>query len=371
MCGNHSISLFADAWAKGIRSFDPDSALVAYAHEAMNKGPLGGANGRAGWKEYWQLGYVAFPESHGSVTQTLEYAYDDWCAYQLAKSCGNKFYEQLFAKQMFNYRNLFDKETGFFRGRLMNGKFYEPFDPLAWGGPYTEGNAWHYIWSVFHDVQGLIRLFGTDEAFCNKIDSVFTHNNDVHPAWYGGMIHEMKEMQLANMGQYAHGNQPIQHMTYLYSYAGQPWKTQYWVRQIMSRLYNSTEDGFPGDEDQGGMSSWYVLSSLGLYAVTPGTNQYVIGSPVFPKATITMENGKKFVIEADGNSKDNVYIQDGTLNGSNLDKNYITYDDINNGGLLKFTMGAQPNKQRNISKDAAPYSVSTAMRAEYGNRNRR
>jgi predicted alpha-1,2-mannosidase len=365
MCGNHSISLLADAWAKGIRTFDPDSALVAYAHEAMNKGPLGGANGRAGWKEYFELGYVAFPESHGSVTQTLEYTYDDWCAYNLAKQIGNKFYERVFAKQMFNYKNLFDKKTGFFRGRLINGNFYEPFDPLAWGGPYTEGNAWHYIWSVFHDVEGLIRLFGSDEAFCNKIDSVFSQSNDVHPAWYGGMIHEMVEMQKANMGQYAHGNQPIQHMIYLYSYAGQPWKTQYWIRQVMSRLYNSTEDGFPGDEDQGGMSSWYVLSALGIYAVTPGTNQYVIGSPVFKKATITMENGKKFVIEAEGNSKDNVYIQSGTLNGKNLDKNYITYDDINNGGSLKFVMGPQPNKQRNITKDAAPYSVSTAMRAEH------
>ncbi len=172
-------------------------------------------------------------------------------------------------------------------------------------------------------------------------------------------------MQEANMGQYAHGNQPIQHMIYLYSYAGQPWKTQYWIRQVMSRLYNSTEDGFPGDEDQGGMSSWYVLSALGIYAVTPGTNQYVIGSPVFKKATITMENGNKFVIEAEGNSKDNVYIQSGTLNGKNLDKNYITYDDINNGGSLKFVMGSQPNKQRNIAKSAAPYSVSTAMRAEH------
>ncbi|MCF0197127.1 MAG: glycoside hydrolase family 92 protein, partial [Bacteroidaceae bacterium] len=359
MCGNHSISLLADAWAKGIRSFDPDSALVAYAHEAMNKGPWGGANGRAGWKEYFELGFVAFPESHGSVTQTLEYAYDDWCAYQLAKSCGNAFYERVFAKQMFNYKNLWDAETGFFRGRLINGDFYEPFDPLAWGGPYTEGNAWHYIWSVFHDVEGLIRLFGSEAAFCAKMDSVFSQTNDVHPAWYGFMIHEMVEMQQAEMGQYAHGNQPIQHMPYLYSYAGQPWKTQYWVRQIMDRLYNSTENGFPGDEDQGGMSSWYVLSALGLYAVTPGTNQYVIGSPVFRKATLTLENGNRFVIEARDNSQENVYIQQGSLNGMPLDRNYITYDDINRGGTLSFQMGDKPNTQRNTSKSSAPYSVST------------
>ncbi len=364
MVGNHSISLLADAWAKGIRTFDPEAALAAYAHEAMNKGPLGGANGRAGWKEYFEIGYVAFPESHGSVTQTLEYTYDDWCAYQLAKSTGNEFYQQVFAKQMFNYKNLFDRNTGFFRGRHINGKFLEPFDPLDWGGPYTEGNAWHYIWSVFHDVEGLIRLFGSDEAFCQKIDDLFAHNNDVHPAWYKNMIHEMREMQAADMGQYAHGNQPVQHMTYLYSYAGQPWKTQYWVRQIMDRLYNSTENGFPGDEDQGGMSSWYVLSSLGIYAVTPGTDQYVIGSPLFKRATITMENGNRFTIETENNSRENVYIQSGTLNGRNLDRNYITYSDIANGGVLKFTMGAEPNRQRNITKKAAPYSVSTAIRNE-------
>ena len=359
MCGNHAISLLSDAWAKGIRDFNPDSALVAYAHEAMNKGPWGGANGRAGWKEYFQIGYVPFPMSHGSVTQTLEYCYDDWCAYQLAKSCGNKFYERVFAKQMYNYKNLWDGNIGFFRGRDADGSWTEPFSAIKWGGPYTEGNAWHYIWSVFHDVDGLIRLFGSEKKFCEKIDSVFSVPNTVDPGWYGGKIHEMVEMENANMGQYAHGNQPIQHMTYLYSYAGQPWKTQYWVRQIMSRLYNSTPDGFPGDEDQGGMSSWYVLSALGIYAVTPGTNQYVIGSPIFRKATITMENGKKFVIEAKDNNLDNCYIQGGTLNGKNLDKNFITYDDMWNGGILSFQMGPQPNKQRNNTTASAPYSVST------------
>lgn len=358
MLGNHSISLFADAWAKGVRTFSPDSVLKAYAHEVFNKGPLGAANGRQCWKEYTTIGFVPFPESHGSVSQTLEYTYDDWCAWKLAKAVGNKFYEDVFYRTMFNYRNLWDPTTGFMRGRGIDGKFYEPFDPYVWGGPYTEGNAWHYIWSVFHDVQGLIDLFGSNEAFTNKMDSVFSVSNIVKPGWYGGMIHEMKEMEIANMGQYAHGNQPIQHMPYLYNYAGQPWKSQYWVRRIMRELYNSTENGYPGDEDQGGMSSWYVLSALGIYAVTPGSDQYVIGSPVFRKATITMENGNKFVIEADNNSPENVYIQSGTLNGSNLEKNFITYDDIARGGHLHFVMGATPNKQRNISKSAAPYSLS-------------
>lgn len=356
MCGNHSISLLADAWTKGIRTFNPDSALAAYAHEAMNKGPLGGANGRAGWKEYWQLGYVCFPESHGSVTQTLEYTYDDWCAWKLARSCGNKFYEGVFARVLNNYKNIWDEKNGFFRGRGLDGKWFEPFNPLAWGGPYTEGNAWHYIWSVFHDVQGLIDLLGSDEAFTTKMDSVFSQSSTVIPGWYGYKIHEMTEMEIANMGQYAHGNQPIQHMPYLYNYAGQPWKTQYWVRQIMDRLYDSTPDGFPGDEDQGGMSSWYVLSAMGLYAVTPGTDQYVIGSPLFPKVTITMEDGTKFQIIADNNEANNCYIISSTLNGKELNRNYITYSELTKGGTLHFQMSDTPNKARNIGKEAAPYS---------------
>ncbi len=358
MIGNHAISLLTDAWVKGIRTFDPERALRAYANEAMNKGPWGGANGRQGWKEYFELGYVPYPESMGSTAQTLEYAYDDFCGYQLAKQIGNKFYEDVFARQMYNYRFVFDKSTGFMRGKGKDGKWQEPFDPYVWGGPYCEGNAWHYTWSVFHDVQGLINLYGSREKMTTKMDSVFTVSNVIKPGTYGGVIHEMKEMELAEMGQYAHGNQPIQHMIFMYSYAGQPWKTQYWARQIMDRLYNSTERGYPGDEDQGGMSSWYVLNALGLYSVCPGTDEYVLGSPLFPKVTITMEDGKKFVIEADKNSKENVYVQSATLNGTSLDKNYITYKDIVNGGNIRFEMGNQPNKSRGVSQEAAPFSLS-------------
>ncbi|MBO7497781.1 MAG: GH92 family glycosyl hydrolase [Bacteroidaceae bacterium] len=361
MLGNHAISLLADAWAKGIRTFDPAQALEAYAHEAMNKGPWGGANGRAGWKEYWQLGYVSYPESMGSTSQTQEYAYDDFCAWQLARATGNSFYEEVFGRVMFNYRNVFDTKTGFMRGRDIKGRWTEPFDPIEWGGPYCEGNAWHYNWSVFHDVQGLIDLYGSDEAFVRKLDSVWTEPNDVHVGTYGGMIHEMKEMQLAEMGQYAHGNQPIQHMPYLYLYAGQPWKTQKHVRDIMTRLYNASPQGYPGDEDQGGMSSWFVLSALGLYAVCPGTNQYVIGSPLYPKVTLTLENGNRFVIEAVNNNADNVYIQSATLNGMPLEKNWITYADIMAGGTLRLQMGPKPNTIRCTTKAAAPFSVSNVF----------
>lgn len=357
MVGNHSISLLTDAWVKGIRTFDPEKALKAYAHEAMNKGPWGGANGRVRWKDYYQLGYIPYPESMGSTAQTLEYCYDDFCAYQLAKMTGNKFYEEVFARQIYNYKNVYDPSVGFMRGRKLDGSWAD-FDAFEWGGPYCEGNAWHYNWSVFHDVQGLIDLTGGDERFVAKIDSVFALPGIVKYGTYGTKIHEMLEMELAKMGQYAQGNQPIQHMIYLYSYAGQPWKTQYWIRQVMDRLYNSSENGYPGDEDQGGMSSWYVLSALGIYSVCPGTDEYVLGSPKFRKTTITMEDGKKFVIEAKGNSKDNVYIQNATLNGKRHTRNYIHYSDIVNGGVLELQMGNQSEKTRGTAKEDRPFSLS-------------
>jgi predicted alpha-1,2-mannosidase len=291
MIGNHAISLLADAWAKGIRTFDPERALKAYLHEATNKGPGRASNGRPFWKEYYQLGYIPYPESNGSTAQTLESAYDDFCGYQLAKMIGNGFYQSVFARQMYNYKNVFDPSAGFMRGRKITGEWAD-FDKYEWGGPYIEGNAYHYTWSVFHDVQGLINLMGGDKAFVAKLDSVFMAPNTVKYGTYRKEIHEMREMQLAGMGQYAQGNQPVQHSIYLYAYAGQPWKTQYWIRQVMDRLYNSTEKGYPGDEDQGGLSSWYVLSALGIYSVCPGTDEYVTGSPLFPKATITLKTGK-------------------------------------------------------------------------------
>lgn len=358
MLGNHAISLLTDAWVKGIHTFDPQQALKAYSHEAMNKGPWGGANGRQGWKEYYQLGYVTYPESQGSTAQTLEYAYDDFCGYELAKLTANDFYKNVFAKQMYNYKNVFDTITGFMRGRQLNGKWVEPFDAFEWGGPYTEGNAWHWNWSVFHDVQGLINLLGGKKKFADKLDSVFTRPNTVNPGTYGGMIHEMKEMQLINMGQYAHGNQPIQHMIYLYNYCGEPWKAQQHVREVMDKIYNSSQTGFPGDEDQGQTSSWYVFSALGLYPVCPGTDEYVIGSPMFNKMTISMENGKQFTIEANNNSKENVYIQSATLNGKPFPKNFIRHTDILNGGVLHLEMGSQPALQRGTAEDDKPFSLT-------------
>lgn len=358
MIGNHAISLLADAWAKGIRTFDPKKALEAYYHEATNKGPWGPANGREGWKEYYVLGYVPYPQYREATAKTLEYAYDDFCGYALAKATGNKFYENVFAKQMFNYKNVYDPSTGFMRGRKADGTWLENFDPTEWGGPFTEGSPWHWVWSVFHDVNGLINLTGGNKQFTAKLDSVFTQPNTFKVGTYGGRIHEMTEMEIANMGQYAHGNQPIQHMVYLYNYAGEPWKAQFHARNVMKRLYNATENGYPGDEDQGQTSSWYVLSALGFYSVCPGTDEYVMGSPLFKKATITLEDGKKFVIEANGNDAKNVYIQNATLNGKPFSRNYLKYSDITNGGILKMNMGAAPATNRGTAKEDMPFSVS-------------
>lgn len=358
MLGNHAISLLTDAWVKGIRTFDPEKALAAYFHEAMNKGPWGGANGRAGWKEYYQLGYVSFPESHGSTSQTLEYAYDDFCAYQLAKQTGKSFYQYVFGRTMYNYKNLYDSISGFMRGRKLDGSWVEGFDPYEWGGPYTEGNAWHWQWSVFHDVQGLIRLMGGEARFIAKLDSVFSVPNKVNVGYYKQMIHEMTEMVNADMGQYAHGNQPVQHMIYLYNYAGQPWKAQARVRRVMEKLYNASESGYPGDEDQGQMSSWYVMSALGFYSVCPGTDQYVLGSPLFPKVTLSLENGRQFIVEARNNSPENVYIQSATLNGKPYPHNWLRHADIVNGGVLVLEMGNRPATSRGTAAADRPFSLS-------------
>ncbi|PST82354.1 alpha-mannosidase [Pedobacter yulinensis] len=358
MIGNHAISLFADAWAKGVRTFDPAEALRAYEHESGNKGPWGPANGRDGYKEYEALGYVPYPQVREATAKTLEYAYDDFCGYQLARMTGNKHYEDLFGRRMFRYKNVYDPATRFMRGRDKDGKWTSNFDPAEWGGPYTEGNAWHWQWSVFHDVSGLIDLMGGEKNFTAKLDSVFTEPNRVNVGTYGGMIHEMTEMVMANMGQYAHGNQPIQHMVYLYNYAGQPWKTQYHAREVMRKLYDASENGYPGDEDQGQTSSWYVLSALGFYSVCPGTDEYVLGSPAFRKITISLENGKKFIIKAPANNAEHVYITRASLNGKPFNRNYLRHQELLAGGVLELDMQSTPNKQRAAGMAGRPFSVS-------------
>jgi len=360
MIGNHVMSLFTDAWAKGIRTFNPDSALAAYYHEATNSD---GAYGRPDWKDYFIKGYVPYPQNGTktikSTARTLAYAYDDFCGYQLARMTGNKFYERIFGRQMYNYKNVFDPAINFMRGKDADGNWDKHFNPYEWGGAFVEGASWQWTWAVPHDVQGLINLMGGDKLFLAKLDSVFTVPDSVDVGTYGYLIHEMKEMQEGHMGQYDQGNQPGFQICYLYDYAGEPWKTQSRVRKVLHHFYNAGPDGFPGDEDEGSTSSWYVLSALGLYSVTPGTNQYVIGSPLFKKAVITMENGKKFTIEADHNSDSNVYIQSAELNGNPYDHNWITYGDIINGGVLHFRMSDHPNRERGTRKEDRPFSLTS------------
>lgn len=358
MIGNHAFSLLADAYVKGIRTFDPQKALEAMRHDASFKGPRGPSIGRDAVEEYQELGYIPTLHHGEATAKTLEYAYDDFCAMQVAKLANSPEDEAFFAKTIFNYKNVYDPSTRFMRGRKKDGSWLPDFDPTEWGGAFIEGSAWHYHWSVFHDIQGLINLMDGDANFNAKIDSVFSVPNTFKVGSYGQVIHEMTEMVLINMGQYAHGNQPIQHLPYLYNYAGEPWKTQQRVRTIMDKLYNSGPDGFCGDEDQGQTSAWYVISAMGLYSVCPGTDQYVIGSPVFPKMKVHLENGKTLVIEAKGNSLKNPYIQSAEINGKAFTRNWLSYSELMNGGTIIYQMGEKPNTKRGIEKEDRPFSVS-------------
>jgi predicted alpha-1,2-mannosidase len=244
------------------------------------------------------------------------------------------------------------------RGRNKDGSFETPFNPFEWGDAFTEGNSWHYTWAVFHDIQGLINLMGGQKQFIAKMDSVFTLPPVFDDSYYGGVIHEMREMQIVNMGQYAHGNEPIQHMLYLYAYAGQPWKTQYHVRDVMNKLYFATPDGYCGDEDNGQTSAWYVFSAMGFYPVCPASDQYVLGAPLFKKLTINLENGNKIVLNAPNNSDANLYIKTITFNDKLYDFNWLSYKALAKGAVINFDMWAQPNKLRGIKPVDFPYSLS-------------
>lgn len=360
MIGSNSASLIADSYLKGIRGYDVNTLWEALLKNSENEGPLTSV-GRKGVKYYNELGYVPYDvKINENAARTLEYAYDDFTLYKLAIALKRPQAEiDRFKKRSQNYRNLFDPETKLMRGKNQDGKFQAPFNPFKWGDAFTEGNSWHYTWSVFHDIKGLSDLMGGREMFGKMLDSVFNMAPVYDESYYGGVIHEIREMQIANMGQYAHGNQPIQHMIYLYNYAGQPWKAQYWLRQVMDRLYHSGPDGYCGDEDNGQTSAWYVFTAMGFYPVCPGTDQYVFGSPLFPKMTVTMQDGKKMVIEATGNSAANVYTQSMTLNGKPYTKNWVSHSDLQKGGVMKLVMGAQPQKTRGTTEDAFPYSFST------------
>lgn len=360
MVGNNSASVVADAYLKGLRGYDINTLYEALLKDANHEGPQPSV-GRDGVEYYNQLGYVPYDVNiNENAARTLEYAYDDFTIYQLGKALKRPAEElKLYAGRSQNYRNLFDKESRLMRGKNKDGSFQSPFNPFKWGDAFTEGNSWHYSWSVFHDIQGLIDLMGGKKPFVQMLDSVFIMPPVFDDSYYGGVIHEIREMQIAGMGQYAHGNQPIQHMLYLYNYAGEPWKTQYWVRQAMNRLYSAAPDGYCGDEDNGQTSAWYVFSALGFYPVCPGTDQYVLGAPLFKKATLQLENGKQFVIRAPGNSDKNIYIRHALLNGQAYNKNWLSHFVIQKGGMLDLTMDTLPDKARGSEPGAYPYSFST------------
>jgi len=360
MVGNNSASVVADAYVKGLTDHDIEALWQAVVSGANSRHPQIGSTGRWGYDYYNKLGYVPYNVGiRENVARTLEYAYDDWCIYQLGKTLGKPKSEiNVFAKRAMNYKNVFDPEHKLMRGKNEDGTFQAPFNPLKWGDAFTEGNSWHYTWSVFHDPQGLIDLMGGYDSFNGMMDSVFNLSPVFDESYYGAVIHEIREMQIMNMGNYAHGNQPIQHMIYLYNYSGQPWKAQARVREVMSNLYSAAPDGYCGDEDNGQTSAWYVFSALGFYPVCPGSDQYVIGSPLFDRAVIHLENGKKIEISAQDNGEDKVYINELTLNGATSSQNYLTHEDLLKGAKINFEMSENPNKSRGTKKKDFPYSFS-------------
>lgn len=375
MVGDHLVPVIVDAYMKGYRNFDAKFLYQAMRKKAVEdpKPPVPSFSGRSGLIYYKELGYTPVDKVTESVPNTLELAYDDWCIAQMAKELGNMEDYELFMKRACNYRNLWDSKTQFMRPRLSDGSwleelngreqeivkvgthsYYRYFDPLLVGRRpnryYTESNAWQYIWSVQHDIQGLIDLFGGNKAFTAKLDTFFEMSPDITSPKYVGVI--------GTIGQYVHGNQPSHHVAYLYDYAGEPWKTQQRVREICEELYRTGPGGLCGNEDMGSLSSWYVLSSMGFYPVTPGSVYYSIGSPLHGKVTIDVANGRTFTIRADNNSIDNKYIQSASLNGKPMTRTWISQKEIMDGGILVFEMGPEPNKNRGTKPEDAPPSMS-------------
>lgn len=364
MVGSNSAPIIADAFLKGSKNKDAELLLEAMLKNAtVEEGRPVSSVGRAGLSYYNSLGYVPYNVGvNENVARTLEYAYADFTIAKMAQKLGKTTIADTYLKKSLNYKNVFDTSTNLMRGKNKEGDFQSPFNPLKWGDAFTEGNSLHYTWSVFHDIQGLMDLMGGKEKFASKLDEVFQMPPTFDNSYYGQTIHEIREMQVANMGNYAHGNQPIQHMIYLYNYANQPYKAQSRIREVLTKLYAATPDGYCGDEDNGQTSAWYVFSSLGFYPVTPGVNQYVIGSPLFKKATIHLENGNTFEIGAKNNSKSNFYIQSASLNGKGYFNSFLNFDDIQKGGKLEFNLGDTPNKDWGSKPENVPYSLSNELK---------
>ena len=364
MVGNNSASVVAEAALMGLTSGQDMQALyecIAYGTENVH--PEVSSTGRLGHQWYNTLGYVPYDVGvDENVARTLEYAYNDWCILQMAKKMGRPDEElRKWEKRSQNWKNVFDSSTNLMRGRNKDGKFQEPFSPYKWGDAFTEGNAWHYTWSVFHDVDGLIDMMGGEETFASMLDSVFVVPPIYDDSYYGFRIHEITEMQVANMGNYAHGNQPAQHMLYLYDWAGQPWKAQKWIREVMDRLYDASPNGYCGDEDNGQTSAWYVFSALGFYPVCPGSGQYALGTPLFREATVHLENGNELKITAEGTDC-GPYVRELKMNGSIWGHNYLNFNDLVKGAELNFILDCQPCLERGTKEEDKPYSYSRSER---------
>jgi len=361
MVGNASASVITDAYMKGLIKEDAVKMYEGILYGTDKVHPTAKSSGRLGYEYYNTLGYVPYDVNiRDNASRTLEYAYDDWCIYQMGKKLNRPSSEiELYHQRSLNYKKTFNKEFNMMSGRNKDGSFPSNFKPERWWDAFTEGNSWHYTWSVFHDINGLIDLMGGQKTFVSMLDSVFimspNYGRDEKP---GDLVHEEREMQAMGMGQYAHGNQPAQHMIYLYNYAGQPWKSQYWVRQAMDLLYHPTPDGYCGDEDNGQTSAWYVFSAMGFYSVCPGTNEYVIGSPLFKSVKVHLENGKEIVINTKNNGVDNKYINSMKMNGKTYTKNFFRHEDLLKGATIDMEMSSTPNLQRGTQKSDFPYSLS-------------
>ena len=342
MTGYHSISVIVEAYKKGIRGFDAEKAYEAMKNTMMQD--------ERGLNHYKKYGYIPYSLLDESVTITLEYAYDDWCVAEMAKALGKEDDYQFFLNRSKAYQHLFDSESGFMRGKSIDGTSWnEPFDPKYSNHreqtDYTEGNAWQHSWFVPHDVDNLIETHGSNNVFANRLEQLFTESSEITgdnvSADISGLI-----------GQYAHGNEPSHHIAYMFNRAKQPWRTQYWARHILDTQYNTTPNGLSGNEDCGQMSAWYVLSSVGLYPMNPASGEYEISSPVFEKTQMNLPNGKTFHIEAENVSDKNRYIQSATLNGKVFNTTTIAHEDILKGGSLHFIMGSKPNKQWGFYKNS-------------------
>ena len=358
MIGNNSVSLLVDAWMKGIQTVDAEKALEAMIHQTQARHAEIASVGRDGFEYYDKLGYVPYPEVPEATAKTLEYAYADWCIARFAQSLGKQDIADQYYQKAQNYRNLYYPEHGFMWTKDAKGNWRDRFDATEWGGPFTEGSSWHWTWSVFHDPEGLSELMGGHEPMVARLDSMFVAPNTYNYGTYGFVIHEIAEMVALNMGQYAHGNQPVQHAIYLYDYIGQPWKTQYHLRNVMDKLYNSGSKGYCGDEDNGQTSAWYVFSAMGFYPVCPGMPEYAVGSPLFKKVTLHLPEGKNFVVSAADNAADRPYIRKALLNGQEFTRNYLTHDELKQGGELNLSMDSVPNQQRGTQPADFPYSYS-------------